>query len=119
MLGIVLTILGIVAIVVCAINVYRTAIDTGRSAGLWTLLTIGLGLFFQFVVPFFVGLVIGVYLVISGTPLEKSAVNTFGLLFILEIACLVFSVVGMFFVMNRAAIVPDYKPASSPPPPTF
>ncbi len=117
MIGIFVTLLGIIAIVICAIQVYKTAVDAGRTPALWTLRTIGVGLFFQFILPFVIGLGIGVYLLISGTPLEKSAINAFGLMFIFEIVCLILGVVGMFFVMNRAAIIPDEERGTSPTPP--
>jgi len=122
MLGIFLSLLGIIAIVVCAIQVYKTAVDMGRNAVLWTFLTVGVGLFFQFILPFIIGIVTVVAFLIGGTPPDEIATGAFGLIFVVDIACWVLSIVGMFYVMKRVAIVPDDPPMSGsapPPPPTF
>lgn len=121
MLGLALTLLGLVAIVVCAIQVYKAAVDTSRNAGIWTLLTIGVGIFFQFILPFVFGILLGVYYLMSGVPRERIAIDSFGLLFILEILCLVLSVVGMFMVMKHVSKLKDEVPGAAmpPPPPQF
>jgi hypothetical protein len=118
MLGLILTLLGIIAIVVCAIQVYRTAADVGRVPVLWTLLTVGVGLFFQFILPFIIGLFIAIFMLITGTSLENLEVRAFGLLFVLEIVCLILSIVGMLFVMGRAGRIPDDPPMTGPDQPS-
>ena len=122
MFGILLTLLGIIAIIVFSLQVYKTAADTGRSPAVWAALTVCVGFAFQFVFPLFIGLAIGIYMIVSGTPPE-AAFNTFGLGFIIEIACLVLSIIGMIFVSNQVAKIPDDPPVSAisppPPPPQF
>ena len=122
MFGILLTLLGIIAIIVFSLQVYRTAADTGRSPVIWTALAACVGFAFQFVLPFFIGIAIGIYSIVSGTP-PGDAFNIFGLGFIIEIGCLVLSVIGMVYVSNQVAKIPDDPPISAvsppPPPPQF
>lgn len=123
MISILLTLLGIVVIVAFAVLVYRTAADTGRSAGLWALLTIGVGFAFQFILPLIVGIGIGIYFIFSGRPPDELAVSLFGLGFVLDIVCLILSIVGMMLVAKQVMRIPDDVPvsaaASPPAPPQF
>ena len=105
-----------------SIQVYKTASDTGRSPIIWAVLTACVGFAFQFILPLFIGIAIGIYLIVSGAPAE-SAFNAFGLGVIIEIGCLTLSIVGMVFVSNQVAKIPDDSPISAfsppPPPPQF
>jgi hypothetical protein len=119
MLSILITLLGIVVIVAFAILVFRTAADTGRSPLPWALLTAGVGLALQFVLPILIGIVIGVYHIVSGKPLDELAVSLFGLGFVIDISCLILSIVGMMSVSKQVLKIPDdpQVPFAPPPPP--
>jgi hypothetical protein len=119
MLSIVFTIACLVAIVVFAIQVYKTATSTGRNAPIWTVVTVFVGFTIQFVLPFFVGLGIGIYYAVTGKPMDLM----FGLLTLVDVLGLVLSVVGMSLVMKHVSKVPDDDTSSlgpaPPSPPRF
>ena len=118
-----LSLVGIIGIVIFAIQVYRSAVDYQRNAALWTILTVAIGIMFQFVIPFVIGVIYVIVIIAGGTPPEEVAVEQFGLLMVLGVICLILSFVGMFLVMRHVSKVPD-DPLSAagpepPPPPTF
>lgn len=113
-----LGIAGIVIIIVMTYQVYKTARDNGRNAALWALMTFGVGFGIQIIVPFFIGIVGGIVLVLQGTtdPQEiQSSMNVPSL--VLEIVFLASSVYAMWLIFKRASVVPDSPVAGSPPPP--
>jgi hypothetical protein len=123
MLGIVFTIIGIAAIIVFAIQVYKTAVSTEHNAPLWTGATVLIGLAVQYVLPFFSGLAIGIFYVLSHRPLENLGADMFGVFTIIDIAALVLSLIAMGRVMKHVGKIKDddhsspYQPP--PPPPSF
>lgn len=117
-----LSIAGIVAIVVFTIQAYKTANGTGRNGALWAFLTAAIGVIFQFVLPVIMGIVIGVYYMMTSGSVDdiESALNGYAL--ILGIVFFIISIVGMWLVMKHVSKVPDDPPMSAsapPPPPTF
>ena len=63
-----ITILALIAVFVAAYYVAKTAKDTGRNVVLWALLTLGVGLGFQLVIPVVVTLIVAIVLLATGTP---------------------------------------------------
>jgi hypothetical protein len=118
-----LAILGIVALIVFPIQVYRTAKGTGRNAALWTVLTVVVGVGFQFVLPFFVGLIMAIAMIAGGTPPEQVAVDSQGLYLMIGIVSLALSLGGMYLIARHVGKVPDDPPSVAgpqpPAPPTF
>lgn len=117
-----LSILGIVAIVVIAIQVYKTAVGTERNAPLWTVVSVLIGIGLQFVVPLLIGIAIALYLLATGTAPENIEMEMFGVAIIINIVAIVLSIVGMYLVMKHVSRVKDDDPAANappPPPPTF
>lgn len=118
-----LSILGIVAVVVLAIQIYKTAAGNGRNAPLWTFISVVIGIGLQFVVPMLAGIVLAVYLLITGTPQENLESAMFGMLTVISILGIVLSIAGMAVVAKYVARIKDDEPAASvpppPPPPTF
>jgi len=121
MLSIVLTLLGIVAIVVFTTQVYKTAIDTERNASGWAVVTAAVRITIQFVLPLLVGILVGIYLVVTGNGLEHLETSLFGLLTIIDVLGVILSVVGMWFVMKHVSKIKEADAAgpTPPPPPTF
>lgn len=117
MLSIVLTILGLAAVIVFAIQVYKTAVSTERNAVGWTVLTVLTGLGFQFVIPFIVGVAIGIYLVVTGTPAIDLEYSLFGIITVINILSIVLSIVGMSMIMKIVSRIPDDVSSNAPPPP--
>ena len=113
-----LFILGIVAIIVFTYQAYKTAVATDRNAPLWAVLTACIGIVFQIVVPFFIGLAIAIYYLLTGTPQEKLESEIFGLAVILNIACLILSIVGMVLVTKHVSKVRDDIPSAPTPAPS-
>lgn len=118
-----LGILGIVALIVFPIQVYRTAKGTGRNAALWTILTIVVGVGFQFVIPFFIGLIIAVVMIAGGTPPEEVTGGSEGFYLLLGLVTLALSLGGMYLIARHVGTVPDDPPSVAgpqpPAPPTF
>jgi len=117
-----LTIIGIVALVVFTIQVYKTAAGTGRNAAAWAAITAVIGISIQFVFPVIIGIAIGIYYAATGTPVDRIEIEMFGLLTIISILGIVLSLVGMWLVTKHVSKVIDDDPravAPPPPPPTF
>jgi hypothetical protein len=116
-----LFIVGLVAIVVFTIQVYKTAAGTGRNAAGWAALTAAVGVLLQLIVPFFVGLLIGLYytLLNGGTEGIPDWFNAFATA--VGIGGLVLSFVAMYWIMRVVMVVPEPPKgiANVPPPPKF
>lgn len=115
-------IIALVAIVVFTIQVYKTANGTGRNGALWALLTAAVGLGFQLVIPFIVGIVLAiVYLVMGSTPDSIESDLVWPATMIGFVGMFV-SVVAMVLIAKHVSKVPDDPPISAavpPPPPQF
>jgi hypothetical protein len=118
-----LTLFGIIAIVIFTFQAYKSARDTERNAPIWALMTALAGIAFQFVIPFFIGLIIVVFYIATGKPVENLESALMGPGFIIGIVFLVLSFVAMFLILKQSAQIKDDPPASEaaqpPPPPTF
>ena len=113
-----LGIAGFVIMIAMTYQTYKTARDTGRNAGLWALATFGVGFTFQFIIPFVIGMILGILLVMQGTtdPVELQS-KILGPATILGIVCLVISIAGMWLVFKHVSKVPDVPLTPGPPPP--
>jgi hypothetical protein len=114
--------LALVAIVVFTIQVYKSANGTGRNGALWALLTAAVGIGFQLVIPFTVGIVLAIVYLAMGSTAEtiESDINLPASL--IGIFGLIVSVVGMVLISKHVSKVPDDPPMAAvtpPPPPTF
>ena len=114
-------ILGIVAIIVFTIQVYKTASGTERNAPFWAAVTAVTGVAFQFVFPVILGVLIVVYYVATGTEIQEVESAAYGPALVINLVCFVVSIVGMWLVMKHVSNVKDDLPAAKapPPPPTF
>ena len=112
-----LIIIGIVFIVVFTIQVYKTASGTHRNGAGWAAATAVVGFTIQFGMPIFVGLVYGIYLAATGRGRNGIDQPVFGLFALIELAGIVFSVVGMWLIMRHVSKIPDDDVIPPPPPP--
>jgi putative Mn2+ efflux pump MntP len=113
---------GIIAIVVFTIQVYKTAQGTERNGPLWAALTAAIGIAFQFVIPIFLGIVLAVYYMATGSPVESLERDIQLPSTIIGVVCIILSIVGMVLVSKHVSKVIDVPVGSSdapPPPPTF
>ncbi len=113
---------GIIAIVVFTIQVFKTAQGTGRNAPLWAVLTAAIGIGFQFVIPIFLGIVLAVYYLATGSPTESLERDIQGPATIIGVVSIILSIVGMVLVSKHVSKVIDVPVGSvdaPPPPPTF
>jgi len=115
-----LSIIGVVAIIVIAVQVYKTASSTERNAVGWTALALVIGIGIQFVVPVVLGFGIGLYLVATGTSAEELQ-DYMGLWVTISVAAIVLSLVGMILVAKHVSKVKDEvtNVQAPPPPPDF
>jgi len=112
-----LSILGIVAIVVFTIQVYKTAAGTERNAPLWAIATAGIGIGIQFVLPVIIGLILAIYYMSTGTPAEELQSAVAGIASVIGVVGMVLSIVGMWLVMKHVSNVRDDLSVTAPPPP--
>lgn len=122
MLSIAFTVIGLAAIVVFAIQAYKTAVSTERNAALWTVVTVLTGFLFQNIIPFAVGFALGAYYVLTGGDLSMLDRDLGGYLTMIDILAVVLSIWGMGMVVKFISGVKDEKPGAHippPPPPTF
>jgi hypothetical protein len=80
---------------------------------MWTVATILIGFTIQLMIPFFIGVGIGVYYAATG----RAAWEIFGLLTVIDLTALVLSIVAMSLVMRHVSRVKDDDPAARTPPP--
>lgn len=117
-----LSILGIVAIVVFTIQVYKGAQNTERNAPLWAIVNAITGIAFQFVFPVFIGIAIGIYYMLTGSTAETLEREILGPAAIVGILFFFFSIAAMFLIwkhVNKVRDIPVGSTPAPPPPPTF
>lgn len=115
-----LGILGFIFVIIAPFFVYRSAKQSGRNAVGWALTAAAVGIGIQVVIPFLIGIVLGLALLASGTPPDgiRQAVTTPSI--IIGIICLIISVAGVLVIMQHVAKIPEEKPFVPPPsPPQF
>ena len=116
----ILTLIGLVFIVVFAYFVAKTAKENGRNPVLWCLASLVTGFGLQWFAPLLIGIVIGVVLVMTGTPVEKIQSVFEGWAITLTIVPMILSVVGMFLILRHVAQLQEDEPEINlPPPPVF
>jgi hypothetical protein len=115
-----LSILGIVIIIVATFQVYKTAKGTERNAAVWALVTFVVGFGIQIVVPFFIGLILAVVWIASGSTEQEVQATLQTPAIIIGLAGLLLSIVAIALIMRQVAKIPEEKSSSSPPsPPKF
>lgn len=115
-----ISILGLVAIIVIAIQVYKSAASTDRNPIGWTVLALLIGIGIQFVLPVMLVLGYGIYLAATNSSADLQNI-AFGLMGIIEVVAIVLSIVGMWFVAKHVSKVQDDVEIgpTPPPPPSF
>ena|SRR5687768_3851343 len=116
-----LLLVGIIAIVVFTVQVYKTAAGTERNAPVWAAITAVIGIALQFVIPIVFGIALAVYYLTTGTPVENIESEAFAPAVIVNIICFFLSIVGMVLIMKHVSKIKDEDPAAKtpPPPPSF
>ena len=109
------TILGFVAIVVFTFFSYKTAVEYRRSK-LWALAVFLTGFFIQFFVPILTGVLIAVIMLLAGSSPEQIT-DLFGISIVVDLVCLVLSVIAMFLILRHIARFHDTDGDISEPPP--
>ena len=115
-------IIGIVAVIVFTIQVYKSANGTKRNGALWAMLTAAIGVGFQFVIPFIAGIVIAIAYMVGGSTPESLQSDITLPATLIGLAGIFISIAGMFLISRHVATVPDDPPMSvavPPPPPQF
>lgn len=115
-----LSILGIIAVIVAAYHIYKTAKDTERSAVGWALLTLGVGFGMQLILPMIIGIIMAVFLTASGSSAMEIQNSINDVALFIGIGGLAASFIGIWLIMRHVSKIPDEKPFTAPPsPPTF
>lgn len=112
-----LSILGFIIIIVAAIHIYRTAKQYERNAIGWTLITLGVGFGIQLILPLFIGIIIGIILIVNGSSIKEmqGALNVPA--FIIGIVCLVLSIAAVLLILRYVSKIPHEPHFTLPPSP--
>ena len=114
--------LGLIFVFVAAYQIYKNAGDYGKSGIKWALVTVGVGLSIQYLLPFILFFAIGIILVATGTRANEFRTAIEGPAEVITYICLGLSLVGVYFVFKVVTrVVDEPEPESEllPPPPTF
>jgi len=115
-----LSILALVAMIVAAYQVYKTASGNGHSGVLWAGIALAVGIGFQLVIPILIGLVLGVIYISTGTPVEELQNKINGPAMVIGIITIALSFFGVWLVYRHVSKIPDDAAVDHvPPPPTF
>lgn len=117
-----MTVLGLIAIGIFSVQVYKTAQSTERSGGGWAVLTAGLGIFFQFVLPLILTVALLIFYMVTENDPVRYFEESSGILWIINVVSLILSVVAMAMVskhVSKVIDIPVGTGAPPPPPPTF
>jgi cytochrome bd-type quinol oxidase subunit 2 len=113
----ILGILGLVFIIIATFYTYRTAKENGHNAIFWTLMAFGVGFGVQLIVPFLIGVVLGVILIASGHSVPEVQTMIQTLASIIGVVFLFASVVGIILILRKVSTIRE--DSSLPPPPQF
>ena len=102
-----LSVLALVGVIVCTVNAFKTARGNGRNGFLWALLTFGIGFGLQFIMPFFIGAVLGFVWAVSGSNMDEIRSKIQGPALWIGIVGIVLSFIGMGLVLEFVSRVPD------------
>lgn len=122
MIGIVISILGLVVVIVSTYLVYKTAKDNGRRAALWAVFTCIAGLALQFIIPTIATMIMVLVFMASSpakTPyLQQQAMEDLNwYAFMFSIGGLVLSFVAIWAIMRFVLRLPEESTAPVVPPP--
>lgn len=110
-------ILCLIFVIVAPFFVYRNAKQNEHNPVFWTLLSVTLGIGFQFIIPFFIGIVFGLYWVNQGYSAEAIQQSFQGPANVIELICLFLSIVGIFLIFRRVSAIRDFPELHLPAPP--
>lgn len=102
-----LSILAFAAIVIFTVYAFKSARDYGRNGILWAFLTFGTGFALQFVIPFFVGILLAIILMVQGVPPNRMQDSVGGWGTLIGILGIVLSFIGMGVVLKLASRIPE------------
>jgi steroid 5-alpha reductase family enzyme len=117
----IISIIGFAFIIILTIFAYRTAKDYERNAAVWAVITFFSVFGVQIILPFLIGLIIAVLMLVSGTPPEKlqESFNETVPAVTITVLCIVLSVVAGFLILRYLSKIPEEKSFDVPPaPPT-
>jgi hypothetical protein len=113
-----LLVFGLAVTIVATYFVNKTAREYGRNVTLWTLLTLGVGLGGQIVLPFILGVVLVIIFMVSGTrDAAHLQQKTETPAFYINIFCLLASFAAMWIVLRYVSRLPEDPDVHQPPPP--
>lgn len=105
MIGVLDIILIVLFAVVAPLFVYVTAKKNNHKPVYWALIALAVGVAFQVVLPFIVGIILAVVLVSQGTSPNAVEETIKGYWLTISIPCLILSVAGVFLVIRRVSKV--------------
>ena len=113
-----LSIIGLVILVVAAIQAYKAAKGYGRNGVAWALITFGIGFGIQIIIPLIFGIIYGIILAAGGMTSQQQMQEAILIpAVIVSIVCIVLSVGAVFLVLRYLSKVPEEKSFVSPPQP--
>lgn len=112
-----LGILGFIFVIIATVYTYRTAKSNGHNAVLWMLTAFAVGFGVQIIIPFIIGVVLGIVLMTSGHSIAEVQSMIQAPAGIIGFICLFISIIGVVLVLRRASTIREDD--TLPPPPDF
>jgi beta-lactamase regulating signal transducer with metallopeptidase domain len=112
-----LGILGLVLTIVLTVMIYRTSKQNGHNVGLWTSISILLGISSQLIIPIGVTAILAAVKISSGKSMPQIQDELVKTALIITVVGLVLQIVAAILIMKKISLVSDEKLAEPPPPP--
>lgn len=113
-----LSIIGLIILVVASIQAYKAAKGYRRNGVAWALITFGVGVGIQLIIPLIFGIIYGIVLAAGGMTSPQQMQEAIMIpAVIVSIVCIVLSVVAVFLILRYLSRVPENRPFTPPPPP--
>jgi hypothetical protein len=115
-----LTILGIAFVVIVTFFVHKNAVDYGRNAIIWALITFFTGITLQWLIPIVFMVFLMFFWTLTGSSLSEAQDTLRDYSFLISIGGLILSVIMLFLILKIVSKMPEEKDFNKPPlPPTF
>lgn len=103
MIGVLDIILLVVFIIIAPLFVYLTAKKNGHKPVYWALITLAVGVGFQFVLPVIIGIVLAIVLGSTGTSPNAIQATIQGYSLIFNISSSILNVIGVLLILRRVS----------------
>lgn len=110
-------ILGLVVLIAMTVFSYKTAKDYEKNAVVWGLVTFGVGIFLQLILPFTIGIILGIIIVMNGKRAEDIQQQIPAVT--ISVVTIILNIAAGFLIIRHLAKIPEEASLTPPQPPVF